>query len=331
MSRLKSLFGAPATAPTASPAPNPLRDGSLGVADVRYFGATGIIGDADDTPAFDRAALSLPGVGIVQIPPGVYRVKNLSTFGKSIIFRGCGWGCAADGRPGAQVYRDFSPMNGSILYCNAMTGAAIQFDVNFRVNFGIRDLAIIGADVPGVTGVAMNYRAIISNVLIANFDTGLAIKNVVGAHVSDTWLRGCNTGLDITYTTVSQFDRCTVTQCAKNAVIMRAGYGLQFNTLDTETNHCTGPEILIDGDGDPAHGSFQNTFNNSWAESGDNAGGLLFDITAAAHGTAINQINVHGGTAERIRDRGAGTILGPMYSWPWGGGDLMPLPPTTQP
>jgi hypothetical protein len=297
------------------------------------IGRTGMQGEAniqdyllasdgvDHTPAFQRAINALPGAGRIIIPPGVWNVGNLYNWGKSVIFQGAGWGVSAGGLPGCQQYRNTAAMNGSILYCIAKSGACLNFPLSFSVNSRVRDLAVIGAGLPGVAGVDLANNVNLENVLVAGFDSGIIGRDLVGNHFSDVWVRGCNAGWSFTHCTLCQLDRCVATWCAGHALKMTWSFGFLLNTFDSETNRCSEPEISLTDDGDPTHGCRQNTFQSLWAESPDNKSGLLLDIWPSTHDTEIRQLNVHGGTAQKIRDRGVGTIIGPMYSWPWGGGD----------
>jgi hypothetical protein len=321
-------------APTSAPAQC--------VNNVRDFGATGD-GVTDDTAAIQRAIDALPpqglhGAGVVYFPSGFYRVTNLSPGNRSVIFQGAGWACQAEGLPGANQYLHHENLNGSVLFCTAKTGAAITVPLNFALNHSIRDLMVLGADVPGVTGLDLGWQTNTHNVNVVNFDTGVSMKGAVGWRMSELSIRGCNVGLAMKACTACQFDLLKVTWCRTHAIQMTWSSGNQFNSPDVESNHC-GTTILMQDDGvtgsgigpNPGHGCRGNIFQNLWAENPafpsapgqPPATAWLFDIGASSIGNDFNQLHINGGTADRIHVARPDNHFGQIQQTPWGGGDTV--------
>ena len=318
-----------AAAPTTAPAVH-----STGFDNVRDFGATGD-GNTDDTAAIQRAIDNLPaqgdhGAGIVYFPPGFYRVTNLAPGNRSVIFQGAGWACQSEGYPGANQYGHHEMMNGSVLFCTAKSGAAISVPLAFSLNHSIRDLMILGSNVPGVTGLDLKWQTNIHNVNVVNFDTGVSITNAVGWRLSELSIRGCNVGLTMTSCNACQFDLLKVWWCKTHAIAMTWCIGNQFNSPDIENNHCA-TTILLQDDGNAGtamigpgagHGCRGNTFQNLWAEN-PGPPGWLFDIGASSSGNDFNQLHINGGTADRIHVAGPNNHFGAIQQSAWGGGDTV--------
>jgi hypothetical protein len=323
-----AAFGAQSAAFGDAPVP-------AGINNVRDFGAVGN-GIIDDTAAINRAIDALPvqgqgGAGTIYFPPGFYRVGNLNHRNRSIIFQGAGWGMSNEGLPGAAAYVRYRTMNGSFLLCDARAGSALNLPLNFTLNCAIRDLAILGRNAPGVTGISIAWNTNIHNVLVANFETGVSMSDAVGWHSSELNIRGCNVGLAMARCNICQFDLLKITWCKTHAIVMTWCVGNQFNSADIESNHCP-TTIVLQDDGaawtgagigpNPGHGCRGNVFENMWAENPGPPAWLL-DVGASSCGNDFTQLHISGGTADRIHVAGPDNHFARIQQTPWGGGDTV--------
>lgn len=175
------------------------------VVNVKDHGAAGD-NSTNDTTAIQAAITAAGPGGTIYFPRGNYVFSSITlAAGQTLV--GQGWYCARDGMEGFghSGYTSTTLTQGTVLRSTATTGAAI-IHVNSSTHVGgrLQDLALIGPGSGTSVGVAVGQhtptirtaiRPIYSNVMVANFATGIVAHHVNEASFYDLAVRGCTTAV----------------------------------------------------------------------------------------------------------------------------------------
>lgn len=169
------------------------------------FGA--VANNSTDNAAFVLNAIaSLPaGGGLIHLPASanayVLNASPLDFSGREVIMTGEGWKCLVQDVFGGSQWSAAGSIAGTVFRA---TGTNNGFDNTFATGrgVGLRDFGLIGPGSGTSVGVNLgsggqNNNALLWNVMVANFATGLKLSNSIDDEFYNFKAWGCSSGVDI--------------------------------------------------------------------------------------------------------------------------------------
>lgn len=160
-------------------------------------------GVADSTSALQALISAAPDGARLILPPGIFKIFQL-TIDKGKKLCGSGWSSLRDYADllGDANWLVSSYIDGTVIRSTTTTGSAISFidGVGVRQS-GAEDFILIGPGSGSSVGITLgsasfpNVHPVWRNVHVANFATGVSMREVNEGSFYDLTVRGCTTGL----------------------------------------------------------------------------------------------------------------------------------------
>ncbi len=225
---------------------------------VADYGATGD-GTTNDTTAIQNAITAAGNGGTVYFPRGNYSFTTITlAAGQTLL--GSGWYCVRDGMTtfGDAGYASTTLTQGTVLRSTATTGSAIvHVNSGSHVGGRIVDLALIGPGTGTSVGISIgqhtpSIRAVIrpsySNVMVANFATGIWAYHLNEGSFRDVAIRGCTAATsfvdDVNNTAWILLD---IQRCGTGVVFEAGGECLAGTFVSPIFQNVTSEGIIIRG------------------------------------------------------------------------------------
>jgi hypothetical protein len=209
--RVDEHFGFALRVDDPPPAPPPTARG------VKAFGARGD-GKTDDTAAIQTAIVATPKGGTLVFPVGRYRVSAPLVLGRPITLRGEGTDAYYQGFFGDPTYASVNDIDtGSIIESTAVDGDILThtptawatlrvIDLHLK-GFGDATRTLVGLRIGSPT---MGGFTTLRGLRVSNCKAGIVLTNIQDSTVDDTWLHGCDVGLQmgpgVTANTLTNFN-----------------------------------------------------------------------------------------------------------------------------